>query len=104
MEADIYIPSLSVAIEYDGYKWHQNSEKDKRKDLLLANHGILLIRIREIGCPEYYSETSVHIAVNQIHGNISLLDGAIKTIFKILLSIFFFGILILPFIHNQFLD
>ena len=84
MEADIYIPSLSVAIEYDGYKWHQNSEKDKRKDLLFANHGILLIRIREIGCPEYYSETSVHIAVNQIHGNISLLDGAIKTIFKIL--------------------
>jgi hypothetical protein len=39
MEADIYIPSLSVAIEYDGYKWHQNSEKDV-DSLLSALHAI----------------------------------------------------------------
>ena len=28
---DIYIPSLSVAIEYDGERWHRDLEKDMKK-------------------------------------------------------------------------
>ena len=33
MELDIYIPSLKIAIEYDGYFWHKNKEnKDLQKN------------------------------------------------------------------------
>ena len=31
-EIDIYVPSLRLAIEYDGERWHQDVEKDKKKD------------------------------------------------------------------------
>lgn len=30
-EIDIYVPSLRLAIEYDGERWHQDVEKDKKK-------------------------------------------------------------------------
>lgn len=51
LELDIFIPSLNVGIEYDGYAWHQNIEKDARKNMLCNSKGIKLIRIRETGCP-----------------------------------------------------
>ncbi len=51
-EIDIFIPSLKIGIEYDGYYYH-NSEKsknkDERKNKFLADNGIFLIRIRESG-------------------------------------------------------
>lgn len=50
-ELDIYIPSLNVGIEYDGFAWHQNLEKDVRKNNVLANKGVKIVRIREKGCP-----------------------------------------------------
>ena len=46
-ELDIYIPSLSVAIEYDGNAWHQNINKDLEKDRLCYENNIILYRIRE---------------------------------------------------------
>ena len=51
-EIDIFIPSLNLAIEYDGERWHQNIKKDLKKDCLLKNHSIKVIRIREPGCPD----------------------------------------------------
>lgn len=84
MEADIYIPSQLTAIEYDGAKWHQDIERDKKKDKLFAAHGIRLIRIREEGCPEYMHDNSIHLSTKQIHGNIALLTNVIKEIFKYL--------------------
>lgn len=53
MELDIYIPSLGVGVEYDGEYWHQESEKDERKDMICFINGITLIRIREPRCPKY---------------------------------------------------
>lgn len=50
MELDIYIPSRSVAIEYDGEAWHRTEKKrqiDERKNQLCRQAGITLIRIRE---------------------------------------------------------
>lgn len=50
MELDIYIPSLSVAIEYDGEAWHRSKKKieiDIRKNELCASSNINMIRIRE---------------------------------------------------------
>lgn len=49
-ELDIYIPSIRVAIEYDGelaHKAKKRLENDNRKDELCAENGIKLIRIRD---------------------------------------------------------
>lgn len=48
---DIFIPSLKLAIEYDGSRWHKNVSRDIRKTKFLLNHGIKLVRIRESDCP-----------------------------------------------------
>lgn len=51
-EIDVYIPSLKLGIEYDGYPWHNDTEKDISKNNSCSNNGITLIRIREEKCPE----------------------------------------------------
>ena len=56
-EIDIYIPSLKIGIEYDGKAWHKDIKKDKKKDKLACDNGITVIRIREYGCPNYYSNS-----------------------------------------------
>lgn len=50
-EMDIYIPALRICIEYDGKKYHQNTEKDLEKNRICKEKGIDIIRIREKGCP-----------------------------------------------------
>ena len=55
-ELDIYIPNLGVGIEYDGTRWHQDIEHDKKKDAACQNNDINLIRVREPKCPEYMSD------------------------------------------------
>lgn len=52
LELDIYIPSLNIAIEYDGEAWHKDIDKDIKKNLQCKNNKIHLIRIREDGCPK----------------------------------------------------
>lgn len=54
-EIDVFIPSLQIGIEYDGHYWHQDTEKDKKKDSICKNNNIKLIRIRDVGCPNYES-------------------------------------------------
>jgi hypothetical protein len=54
-ELDVYVPSLSIGIEYDGTRWHQDIEHDKKKDVACQNNNINLIRVREPKCPEYVS-------------------------------------------------
>ncbi|WP_051348560.1 zinc-ribbon domain-containing protein [Peribacillus kribbensis] len=51
-EVDIYIPSLSLAIEYDGEFYHKNALKDIQKNDLCRENGIDVIRIREPKCPK----------------------------------------------------
>lgn len=50
-EIDIYIPSIKLGIEYDGVRWHKNSEGDIEKNKILFRNGINVVRIREPGCP-----------------------------------------------------
>ena len=53
VELDLYIPSLRIAIEYDGYQWHHNKlALDERKGEICRRFGIRLIRIREPGLPQ----------------------------------------------------
>lgn len=49
MELDIFIPSIKVAIEYDGEAWHKSDkrEREKRKYQICKEHGIKLIRLIE---------------------------------------------------------
>ena len=51
-EIDIYLPSLKLGIEYDGYRWHKDLDKDISKNDICLNNGITLIRIREPKCPK----------------------------------------------------
>ena len=50
VECDIFIPSVCVGIEYDGFYWHKEShERDLRKNHFLEEKKIKLIRVREVG-------------------------------------------------------
>ena len=46
-EIDIFIPSMKVGVEYDGQFYHQNYERDIKKNILCKNLNIKLYRIRE---------------------------------------------------------
>ena len=48
IEVDIYIPSIRVAVEYDGSYWHKSKIKfDEEKNRILNSKNISVIRIRE---------------------------------------------------------
>ena len=84
---DVFIPSLSLGIEYDGSAWHQDINKDIRKNELCKDKGIRLIRVREEGCPKM-SDNSFLKIINckaiDIKKYIYDLDGSIKDIFYII--------------------
>jgi hypothetical protein len=53
IECDVFIPSLSVAVEVDGLYWHkQQLDKDKLKNERLHHKGIAVIRVHESGLPK----------------------------------------------------
>lgn len=49
MELDIFIPSINLAIEYDGEAWHKNNslKREQEKYEICKSNKIKLIRIRE---------------------------------------------------------
>lgn len=49
-ELDIYIPELTLGIEYDDFYTHMDIEKDINKDKLCQELGVRLIRIRDKKC------------------------------------------------------
>lgn len=53
MELDIYIPSLRIAIEYDGANWHKDNFLELKKNRTCQEMNIQLIRIREKGLELY---------------------------------------------------
>ena len=53
VEADIFIPEINLAIEYDGKYWHRDkTEQDKLKTSFFFDRQIKLIRIREHPLPK----------------------------------------------------
>ena len=56
MELDIYIPSIKLAIEYDGEAWHKKNtlKREEKKYQLCKENEIKLIRLRE-KMPEFPS-------------------------------------------------
>lgn len=65
MELDIYIPSIKMAIEYDGLAWHKKEKinREKLKYQRCKEQGIKLIRFRE-----KFSDPFSEIADEQLGG------------------------------------
>ena len=70
-EFDIFIPELTLAIEYDGFHWHKEKHglSDAEKNELAREHNVTLFRIREKGLEQtdcdYYTYN-----YNKIYDNI----------------------------------
>lgn len=57
IELDIYIPCLHFAIEYDGAYWHKDkADIDNRKNDILSDAGVYLVRVRECGLADLDSK------------------------------------------------
>ncbi len=56
MELDVYVPSIQVAVEYDGVYYHKsagNKKREEKKNKACADANIQLIRVREKGLDSY---------------------------------------------------
>ncbi len=77
MEIDIYIPSFRTGIEYDGENFHKSEfryKKDLKKNKILDDNGIKLIRIREQNCHEMDDTDCVIIKCNYTSDYVYLND------------------------------
>lgn len=85
-EIDIYIPSLNIGIEYDGYRWHKDVNKDILKNKVCKQNGITLIRVRENKCPDIDMKHCIITPQPLTNGN--HMTEPIKKLIKILNSEF----------------
>lgn len=106
LELDIYVPSLKLAIEYDGGFWHSSVIRDIEKDNLCQRNGITLIRIREFTLP-IYPTSAILIKTERpdvrLHYMVPVLEELFKDINKL------FSLKIIPNInvdddYTQILD
>lgn len=79
-EIDVYIPSISTGVEYDGARWHKDVEKDLIKNRICRKNSVRLIRIREEGCPFLEGEECVLL---QGQGDRTLQVGVIELLTKL---------------------
>lgn len=80
-ELDVFIPSISTAIEYDGL-FHKNSLfNDVNKDKACLDNNIKIIRIREPNLPIIKDNS---IIINIKDESFKSLENALKKIFKLL--------------------
>ena len=82
-EIDIYIPELKIAIEYDGYRYHNSDKKlnsDLAKNKLFSLEGLKLIRVRENGCAKMNEENCKILECNYTSDYLFLNDIIITLI------------------------
>ena len=85
VELDVYIPSRSIAIEYDGLLWHENKyDNDVKKNELCEQAGITLIRVREQGLPILPNCSNVKIIIRENNDTDSALVDVLKELFYLL--------------------
>ncbi len=64
---DIFIPSNKLAIECDGEYWHRNTAKrDAKKDSILLQNGIKVLRLKEKDIRNNFEECE-NLILNHIH-------------------------------------
>ena len=83
-EADIYVPSLNLVIEYDGAYYHKNSRKynfDVQKNKFFKSNGLFCIRVRESGLEKLPKFYGVEIYKNNLD-DVDIVNIVIKNIKK----------------------
>lgn len=80
-EIDIFIPSIHLGIEYDGIRWHKDSNRDIAKDKIILSHNIKIIRVRERGLPEL-NDGSYCISVVQNYKDYSYMNSSLRLIME----------------------
>lgn len=81
IEADIYIPSLNLIIEYDGSYFHKNKEeKDRQKNNNFEQIGMYVLRIRDNPLPKIGDHD---VIVNESKLNKNNIDTFVLKIFKL---------------------
>lgn len=85
-EIDIFIPSLSLGIEYDGRAWHGDPKKDYTKSELLRENGITLIRIREDNTELSDGSIYLHVSEKATSSDTRYLKDTIEELFEIIRS------------------
>lgn len=110
MEIDIFIPSLNLAIEYDGIRFHSNKnnvDRDLRKENILLDKDITLIRIRELKskCIPFieYKNTNIFIINYNYNSAYSNLNSVIKLLLDNINNIFNINKNIEPNINRDFI-
>ncbi len=78
-ELDVYIPSLNVAVEYDGYYWHKDKvDEDLEKNSKCKKDGIKLYRVREGLIP--LNDSSIDYVVQKNQKNLSKILGELLSV------------------------
>lgn len=86
-ELDIYIPSILVGIEVDGYNWHKDTlVQDKKKNKKLLKHGVIICRIRQAPLEAVSEWDVLYIgkepdleAIKELASKLDLIDKSSKT-------------------------
>ena len=77
-ELDVFIPSLRIAIEYDGFYWHTNKvNQDLAKNAKCTKDGIKLYRIRE-GLPPL-NDSSIDYVIHKSQRDLPQILAAVLT-------------------------
>ena len=88
-EADIYIPSLKVGIEYDGQFYHRDEKIKKRdveKAILLSKKGIYLIRVKESSYDSYDEKNKT--LYFKFDSQYKYIDGVVNWLIKYINCVF----------------
>lgn len=78
---DVYVPSLKLAIEYDGGAWHKDSNLDNSKTELLKEHGVNLVRLREKHATPI-DDGSIQIVSQKTTADISVINKPLEELFN----------------------
>ena len=82
IEMDIYIPSINIAIEYDGSYYHKDKlEQDLQKNKQLNKLGIYVVRIRDRKCPPLTDKNNAIIRCEYERDN-STIQEILSAIYK----------------------
>lgn len=80
-EFDVFIPSIQMAVEYDGVFYHKNKiESDNAKDVFCEENKICLYRFRDSSLPDTRSANRITVQ----DGSIKSLKNAIAELIKCL--------------------
>lgn len=88
-EADIFIPELKLAIEYDGKRFHgsqKSVKKDKIKNSIFKANEITVFRVREVGLPSLNDKEIFCFDIDSYKPNFK---GVLENVFNKIKELFY---------------